>query len=147
MNAKSKTFITILLPLVIFGAIIAVYYLKQSGSVKNRRAEYQLTSKALNREFLMNDSISNAKYGNKIVELSGVVANIKNSEMHGLVVTLDDVMMGVKCVMDSTVKTLPANVKIGSEVSIKGVCIGSDQLIGVMLNQCFIVNLKKSANP
>ena len=148
MNTKSKTLITILIPLLILGAIVAVYYLKQPGSVKNKKADYQLTSRTLNKEFMVNDSLAYAKYSKKVVELTGAVATIKNSEMHGIIVTLDDPMMGVKCVMDSTVKTLPTEVVEGSTVNIKGVCIGSDQLIGVMLNQCFITGTKAPAqNP
>jgi len=142
MNTKSKTIVSILLPLFILGAIIAVYFVKQQSGIKNKKSEYQLTSKVLNKEFILNDSLAFAKYGNKIVELTGVIANIKNSEMHGIIVTLDNPDMGIKCVMDSTIKEIPVEVTIGSTVSIKGVCVGSDQLIGVLMNQCFITDKK-----
>ena len=142
MNSKSKTIISIILPLLCLVVIIMVYYMRQSGSIKNQTSDYKLSAKALNKEFIMNDSASNAKYGNKIIELTGSVADIKNSEMHGIIITLDNPMMGVKCVMDSTIKTLPTDIAVGDTVNIKGVCIGSDQLIGVMMNQCFITEKK-----
>lgn len=138
MNTHSKTLVSVLIPLFILGAIIGVYYLRQPQSIKNKRSDFQLSSKALNKEFITNDSLANAKYGSKIVEVTGSVANIRNSEMHGIIVTLDDPMMGIKCVLDTTIKTLPTEIAIGSTVNIKGVCVGSDDMIGVMMNQCFI---------
>lgn len=146
MNAKAKTILSVIVPLIILGTIITVYYMRQNGNIKNTPSDFKLSSKAINKEFLINDSVANATYSNKIVELTGVIAGIKNSEMHGIVITFDDPVMGVKCVMDSTIKTLPEDVAIGSTVSIKGVMIGLDQMIGVMMNQCVITN-KETVTP
>jgi hypothetical protein len=138
MKKSTRTTITIFIPLLILIVVVAVYYLKQPDDIQNKKSDYKLSSIELNREFLRNDSASNAKYQRKVIEVTGKVANIKKSEMHGVIITLDDPMMGIKCVMDSTVKELPARIEIGTPVSIKGVCVGSDQLIGVMMNQCVL---------
>lgn len=143
---KLKTIFPILLPLLVLGAIIAVYYIKQPQSIKNRKVDYQMSSLALNKEFLRNDSIANKKYSDKVIELSGSIANVRKSDAHGLIITLDDVMMGIKCVMDTTVKSLPVGAEIGSSVVIKGVCIGFDPLVGLMINQCIINKIKAPAN-
>jgi hypothetical protein len=139
MSRKNKTILFIALPLMILVFVIAGYYMKTPGSIKSQ-TDYQLSSRELNREFINNDSLATVKYSRKIVELNGAVANIKTSETHGTILTLDDAMMGVKCVMDSTVKDLA--VVIGDTVTIKGICIGSDQLIGVLMNQCIITSKK-----
>ncbi len=145
MKSKTKTIFTVLLPLVILGVIIVIYYLRQPNNVNSKKADFKTSSMALNKEFLVNDSIANIKYGNKVIEVSGSVANIKNSDMHGIIITMDDAMMGMRCVMDTTIKTLPEEVKIGSSVRIKGVLIGFDPMIGLMMNQSIILESKAPA--
>lgn len=139
MNVKTKTALSIIIPLLLLGGMILVYFLRNSsGDVKNAQPQYKISSKELNREFILNDSITNLKYSGKIVELQGIIADVKKSEAHGIIIVFDDPSMGVKCVMDSTIKEIPKDAEIGNTVKIKGVCIGSDQLIGVMINQCII---------
>lgn len=142
MKPKAKTIVSILLPLIALGIIVAVYYLRQPDNVKSKKTDFKFTSMALNKEFLMNDSIANKKYGSKIIEVTGPVANIRKSDMHGTIITMDDAMMGMRCVMDTTVKSLPVEVKIGSLVRIKGVLIGFDPMIGLMMNQSVILESK-----
>lgn len=145
MNQKTKTIIFIAVPLLILGFLIFSHFLKGSnGDLMRAKTDYQFTSVELNRKFLKNDSVSNAIYGNKVIELTGVVANVKNSDAHGVIVTFDDPVMGIKCVMDSAYKEFPKDFGIGSEVNIKGICIGSDQLIGVMMNHCILLESKKT---
>lgn len=142
MDIKFKTALSVALPVVVLGVLILVYYAKGSGNgIKNKTPEFQLSSKILNKEFILNDSVANAKYGNKVVELKGVVANIRKSETHGIIITFDDPVMGIKCVMDTTLLSIPTELGIGSNVSIKGICIGSDQLIGVLMNQCIVTGI------
>lgn len=144
MNTKSKTIFFILLPVLILAAVVAVYYLRQPDSVKSMRSAYQISSRAINKEFLMNDSLASIKYSSKIIEVSGPVANIKKSDAHGIIITMDDAMMGMKCVLDTTIKTLPTELNIGSAVKIKGVLIGFDPMVGLMMNQCFVMESKTS---
>lgn len=147
MNVKTKTTLSILIPVGILLILVSFYYLRKQGSdMKHAHADYKFSSRELNIEFIKNDSIANAKYGNKIIELTGVVANIRKSDMHGIILTYDDAMMGIKCVLDTTIKTIPQEIKQGSTATIKGVCVGSDQMIGVMLHKCIITSLKP-ANP
>jgi hypothetical protein len=147
MNVKTKTILSILIPVGILLIMVVVYYLRQSGSdMKHARTDFKFTSRELNIEFIKNDSLANAKFGNKVVELTGVVANIRKSEMHGIILTYDDAMMGIKCVLDTTIKTIPQEIKEGSTATLKGICAGSDQMIGVMLHKCIIMN-HKPANP
>lgn len=145
MKSKTRTYIAIFLPLAILGVLVAVYYLRQPNTVKSKKADFEISSTALNKEFLINDSIANIKYSNKVIEVTGPVANIRNSDMHGTIITMDDAMMGMRCVMDTTVKSLPEEVKIGSTVRIKGVLIGFDPMIGLMMNQSIILESKAPA--
>lgn len=140
MNRKNKTILFIALPFVVLGLLITVYYLNKPGNLRNQSGEFQISSMDLNREFINNDSLATLKYSNKVIELRGAVANIRNSETHGTIITMDDPMMGVKCVMDSTVKEI--SVSIGDTVTVKGICVGSDRLIGVLMNQCIIAGNK-----
>jgi hypothetical protein len=142
MKSSTKTILSILIPLLVLGILVAVYYLRQPDNIKSKRTEFQLSSLALNKEFLINDSAANQKYGSKVIEVTGPVANIRASEMHGTIITMDDAMMGMKCILDTTIKTLPAEVKIGSSVKIKGVLIGFDPMIGLMMNQSIILESK-----
>jgi small nuclear ribonucleoprotein (snRNP)-like protein len=119
--------------------------MRQPDNIKSKRTDVKISSMALNKEFLINDSIANKKYGNKVIEVSGPVGNIRNSDMHGIIITMDDAMMGMKCVLDTTIKTLPVEVKIGSTVKIKGVLIGFDPMIGLMMNQSIILESKAPA--
>lgn len=146
MTPKNRTLAIITLPLLAILFITVHYFTKNNnGDLKNSRSDYEFSSKSLNKEFLANDSAANAIYGSKIIELTGPVANIRKSEMHGIIITLDDPMMGIKCVMDSTIKSIPTDIALGTIISLKGICIGSDRLIGVMLNQCIITGKKETA--
>jgi hypothetical protein len=143
MNIKTKTALSIIIPLLILGLFILFYFMKPSTrNATYSKPDYKLTSKELNLEFLKNDSIAIHKYGNRIIELSGVIAGVKKSHAHGVILTLDDPMMGIKCVMDSSYKDVPMDIQTGNIVRITGICVGSDHIIGVMMNQCILTDKK-----
>lgn len=147
MKTKFSSILLISIPLLILLVLAGVYFAgKSSRSVKGSSPAYKITAREINIAYIQNDSIADLKYLNRIIQISGKVASIKKSEAHGTIVTLDDPMMGVKCIMDSAYLPKPSAISVGDDVKIKGICLGSDQLVGVMFNNCLLVESTKKAN-
>ena len=79
MNKKK-----LLIAAVIIGAIAAYFiwanFLKTAPSMRKLDTAFQVEAVALYKEFDSNEATANAKYLNKIIEVTGVVANIEVSE-------------------------------------------------------------------
>lgn len=124
---KKKVLITgaAILIIVLAGAYIWYGYLyKGARNVTGEDAAYTLTAESLTADYQAGQQTADAKYLNKTIAVSGVVTTVADS-----VVTLNDkVFCGFEKKMDEPE---------GKEVTIKGRCIGYDELFGeVKLDQC-----------
>jgi hypothetical protein len=142
MKSKTKTFVFVGLSAVLLAAIIGVYmYNKPAKDISGTSPDFQLTSVDLNKEFIAQDSLSEAKYLGKILELTGVIADIQADSIHGIILTLDDPTMGVRCTLDKKLVPLTDKDKLtkGKAVKVKGLCAGFDPVFGVVLNRCSLL--------
>lgn len=114
-----------------FIGILGYNYVMHGGArdVSSEETVFTTTAKNITNEFINTTEISNKKYLEKAVAISGKITNISKLEV----------------ILDSTVicnlKESNATIKQNKEVTIKGRIVGFDDLMGeVKLDQCQIIN-------
>lgn len=133
----------LLIAAAIIGAIAAYFiwanFLKTAPSMRKLDTAFQVEAVALYKEFDSNEAIANAKYLNKIIEVSGVVTNIEVSEDSKPIISLRTEGFGViKCTMESDLEEEKlSEIQINSTLVIKAECIG--MLLDVLLNRAIII--------
>ncbi len=126
-----KYWILIVIVLIV---IVGYNYLhKEHRDIESENAQFSLTAQQIHSEFNNDPLVSQNKYSNETIEISGLVSEINENE-----ITIDD---KVFCQFSEqiTQKETPLN----SKITIKGRFIGYDDLLEqVKLDQC-IINLNK----
>ncbi len=137
MKRNLKTAIIISAILVIAGAAAGYYFYnlkpKDLGKIK---PDFYVTSAELQRSFEEDEEAAISRYVDKIIEVSGVVSDINPGENSTMNISLktDNNFSSVICTLTSEV--LPEEIRVGSRISIRGVCSG--YLMDVLLNNCVI---------
>lgn len=130
----------------IFGALAAaaaillcvyVYINKPHRSIRNADAPL-VSADSLFQAFVADEAAANARYLNQVVTVKGKVNSVETNTEGKMVVVLDagDLMFGVNCTLAE-----PAQLTVGQEVSIKGICTG--YLADVVITQAVIENNEK----
>ena len=121
--------IFIILTIVILGAIGGYFYLYQDHrNIEKEEASASITSKDLVSEFSNAQDSANLKYLNKVVEIQGKVTEVSDSTL-----VLDSLVF---CSFDQKIDSGI----IGKNISVKGRCIGFDELFGeVKFDQCNVI--------
>jgi hypothetical protein len=125
MKKKVLIIAAAILLIVLAGSYIWYGYLyKSARDVSGEEAAFTVTAESLTADYQEAQQTADAKYLNKTIAVSGVVTTVSDS-----VVTLNDkVFCGFEKKMSEPE---------GKEVTIKGRCIGYDELFGeVKLDQC-----------
>lgn len=129
MKMKKRIIITLVF-LIGTGALLYGYYgflYKEVRDVSSEASAFTVTAKKLSDEYSANAVHADVKYLNKTIELNGLVTDVKDS----LVIINHKVVCG----FDAAV----GNPGINKNITIKGRCIGFDELFGeVKLDQCTI---------
>ncbi|MFN8208224.1 MAG: hypothetical protein U0T82_12575 [Bacteroidales bacterium] len=143
---KPKTILMLLLALILLGVAIGLYmYNKPRPDITKAVPEFVLPALDLSREFIANDSLAGVKYTGHTVQISGSIADIQADSVHGIILTLDDPMAGVRCAMDKVLVPLSEKNTLvkGTNVEVKGICAGFDEFFGVVVNRCVFAQPKK----
>lgn len=121
-----RKIIFFIIGVLLIGAAIGYFYLYQDHrNISQEEASFELSAQNLADEF-KNDAVSaNTKYLNQTIEVKGIVKEVTDSTL-----LLES---GVFCSLNEK-----ANESLnGKEITIKGRCIGFDELFGeVKLDQC-----------
>lgn len=129
MKMKKRIIITLVF-LIVTGALLYGYYgflYKDVRDISQETSAFKVTAKGLSDEYLADTAKADARYLNKTIELNGLVTDVKDS----LVVLNHKVVCGFDTVL--------GNPGINKKITIKGRCIGFDELFGeVKLDQCTI---------
>lgn len=119
----------------VFATAVYMYvFHKPARTAASEAAAYSTDVKSLLSDFETNENAANAKYLDKVIRVSGIVASITDKETETTVYLKEGAdMSGVTC---SFLKnTIDKNkVNIGTKVFIKGICSG--YLMDVVLNHC-----------
>jgi hypothetical protein len=121
---KLVTLVTIVL-----GVLGYFYVFQEHRDIQSETAEYTTTATLLHSDFTNDSELATLKYLNKTIEVKGLI-----SQSDSLTFTLNN---GVFFAL-SEKKMLP----VGTEVSVKGRCIGFDDLLGeVKIDQAYILTI------
>jgi len=146
-----KKFLKIGLIVAAIGLVVGLsvlYYVfnKPHRNVKGEAPAFTMTAEALYTEYSTNEDASNTKYINKVLQITGNIAEVSIGTSE-TTITLVDAMAGVGCALDSTVaiemKDKIKALKQGDKVTLKGKCDGYDMIMGVVLTKCFFVDEEK----
>jgi len=156
MNKKivKRGLIIIALGIVIGGGIFLYMFFQPHRDVQATKTDFQLEAKQIVDEYLKDANAANDKYlqeegDSKIIEVSGVVAEISEDFNNQKVLLLKGKgeNAGVSCTFTSATNKNAATLKVGDQVTIKGVIrsgAGYDEDMemyeDVIMEKCDIVN-------
>ncbi len=127
MNKKIKIF-AIAIVLVGITAFTAFNYVMHGGArnLSSEETAFTVSSKSIANEFATNTDVSNKKYLEKAVSITGKITSIKGTE-----IIIDN---SIVCTLNS----LDVSIKKDQTITLKGRVVGYDDLMGeVKLDQCF----------
>ncbi len=123
--------------LLMAGALAAYFvYNKPHEDIRRAEPDYTVSSQALFVAFQADEAAANAKYLDKIIEVSGTVVDIRTDEEGLTSVTLEGEgpLFGVICKMDAQSEAGRTPFEIGQPATLKGLCTG--MLMDVVLVRC-----------
>ncbi|MEJ6792863.1 MAG: hypothetical protein QNK89_09095, partial [Lacinutrix sp.] len=129
INMKKKYLILLLLVATI-GIIVYNYVYQNHRDISSESADFSSTSTILLNKFLNDSQTAETKYLNKTIKITGQVSEINTTD-----VTLDD------AIFCSLLNKENKQFKLNQTVTIKGRCIGYDDLLEqIKLDQCTLTN-------
>lgn len=130
-----KKIVIVILLLAAMGVGTGIYLWNKPPETVDDKKGVEITAIALSAEYVGNEQQANAKYLNKVIEVSGVVTETEQNQDGGMMVILEtgDPMAGVQCAM----REKGITVNKGATVTIKGFCSGNG-IMGVSLTDCII---------
>jgi hypothetical protein len=137
-----KTYVKIALFFVSFIALAGIlaalymYNLKHTDMAK-AKPDFIITATLLQKEFEDNETAASAKYTNKIIEVTGIIASIKPAENNVINITLKtgSDFSSVICTFPAIAN--PSELMPGNKITLRGECSGF--LMDVLLNNCAVI--------
>jgi predicted negative regulator of RcsB-dependent stress response len=123
----------IIIALVVVAAIAIVaynYMYKSHRDISAEEVTYSETVPKVYNAFLKNDSLANAKYLDKTIEIYGKITNI---DLANKIITVDE-KLTARCT-----NSIPNTLKVQNTVTLKGRVVGYDDLVEeIQMDQCTI---------
>ena len=137
---KIKKIISLVLIFGIIGAVIAYkMYNKEHVNVAKTKSDISLSADQILNDFSSDESIANSKYLEKIIEVKGVISDIKiEKEKRIITLKTNDDFGSVLCHLSKESAQKISSLKEGQLIRIKGICTGF--LMDVILVKCEIIN-------
>jgi hypothetical protein len=136
-----KKTIKIVLVILLIGSIsgVAFYTFRKSpDSVKNIKPDFIVDAILLADEFSENENEANSKYLNKIVQVTGPIADIVATEDQKTIIYLEGNIMGNVSCLFSNSGLKNKDLTNGATITVKGKCAG--YIMDVVLNKCAVVD-------
>ncbi len=113
-------------------------YNKPHDNLSNKKADFALSADAFFAAYDQDEEASNQKYLNKLVDVTGPVAEISGDATQGVVVILrgENEMFGINCSFEPEDAAKATTLKIGQSVTVRGLCSG--KLMDVSLARCIL---------
>jgi hypothetical protein len=142
MKSYVKVALFVVFFMVLAGILGGLYlFNKKHTDTSRAKPNYIVNATALQKEFEDNEKDASAKYINKIIEVSGTIAAVNQTEnsMLNIALKTGSDMSTVTCTLSATDD--PAKYTAGNEITIRGECSGF--LMDVQLNNCSVVANRK----
>lgn len=119
----------ILIAIVIIAIVGYNYLYKDHRNIESEKVQFSLTAQQIHSEFKNDIDLSQDKYLNKTMEISGLVSEKNETE-----ITIDD-----KVFCQFSKKITKQGIQPHSKITVKGRFIGYDDLLEqIKLDQCII---------
>lgn len=134
-----KSLILVFLMLIILGLVFAIYcYNKPHIDVKESEAAYILTAQNLIDEYQRNETKTNEKYSEIVIQVNGNIFEISTLKGNSVITLKDDNLeSSIKCYMLPEENRKALKLKKGQDIEIKGICTG--YLLDVIMVRCTLV--------
>ncbi|MEZ5057187.1 MAG: hypothetical protein R2879_09140 [Saprospiraceae bacterium] len=132
-----KKALVIILALAVVGGFFGYrMYNKPHKDMTAAESDLKVSAEDLLSSFENDEANANEKYNDKVVEVSGTVADVSKDEDGNTKVTLDagDPLGGVICQLDNLSDHKRLEFPLGEKVAFKGLCTG--YLMDVVLVRC-----------
>ena len=105
------------------------YVYKDHRNIEGEKAQYSITAQQIHSEFMDDLDVSQKKYLNKTIEISGTVSEMSQTE-----ITLED-----KVFCQFSQQITEEDIQLNSKITVKGRFIGFDDLLEqIKMDQCII---------
>jgi len=132
---KKKIVYTLVILVLGFGGYIYYRVSKSRPDLSNATPAISIAATELYRQYQANEAAANDQFLKKVVEVTGVVADIQGTDSTLNIELQGGDMGGVNCgIADANIKT--NSLQKGSIVKLKGECKGF--IMDVLLNDCVI---------
>lgn len=138
---RSLKILIIIVSVLIVGIASAYLYLRYmpEDSVSVKSTDYVIAAANLVNEYEANAQAADAKYIDRVLEVSGTIYEISTDQNNSTVIIIQDEEMGtgVLCTLTNESQKAAKKLKEGDVISIKGTCTG--MVFEVVLNKCVII--------
>lgn len=148
-NMSGKIIALIIGPLFAWASFTIITNKVESEGFGDEKADYTITADNLIKEFMASDSAANAKYREKIIEVSGAISTIENPNDSTVNLKFVDSVSGSYAIFPLLNEEAKAakGLKEGENVSLKGSCSGGvfSAILGtefITFKRCSLVNKK-----
>lgn len=135
---KFKLIIIILLVLGTGAISYMIVFEKNEFDITNKKTERKIEAIELFYKFENDENAANKLFLGKIIEITGIVSEIQNSQNNETLVIFkdDEEVFGVACTFKNanSIKML----EVGNKITVKGICQGF--LTDVVVNNCVLIN-------
>ena len=126
---KKKLIIALVIILVVAFAVYKYLY-KEHRDISSEDVTYTETVSQVFGAFQKNDSLANAKYLDKTIEIKGTITNI---DLQNKIITVDE-KLSARCTI-----SIPNSLKPKNPITLKGRVVGYDDLLEeIQMDQCTI---------
>ena len=143
---KKRVRLALLFMVLVASAGTFVYwygFLRQEKPVAQRKVDFEIAPDSLFSVFISDENAANARYGGKVLQLTGRLVSWSRESNGSVTLTFVDPMMGVTCTIDSLQAVAQqANIERlagGARVTVKGRCDG--MLTDVKITRCSILSI------
>lgn len=139
---KKHLFIIVAIILAVYGFyVIYSTYNKPHKIISELPADFHLSADDMMQEFIINESLAISKYLDKIIAIDGNLKLIGPADAELMSIVLHGNMAIVNCELSSADVKEIGERTIGDELSVKGLFIGYDDLLGeLQLKKCTIIS-------
>ena len=126
---KKKVLIAVTVFLVLAFATYKYMY-KSHRNISTETVSYSASVKEVYTAFQQNDSLANAKYIDKTIEIYGKITNL---DLSNKIITVDEKLLA------RFTNSIPNTLKLQNSIALKGRVVGFDDLLEeIQMDQCTI---------
>lgn len=132
MMSKQKKIGIVAFILIIIGVIGYNYIYQDHRDIASEQPVYELSAQELTQQFQNNEEESTSLYLNNTIQINGQLTSINENTL-----VIDSVVF----IVLNEGEAIPDNNKLNTKISLKGRCIGYDNLLGeVKFDQAIIID-------